>query len=140
MKESAKNYVWIALALVILLAWSKLSDMFFGENQKDIADSIGQQQAIEKANEFLVNDGLVYTLSVAEISEIAQNIYNSLGFFNDNETLLFTNVNRIKTKDDLKLVNIYFTELYGSDLVVYVNSYLNQDERLKFNNIINSLS
>jgi len=134
-----KNIIYIAIAAVIMLAWSKISSNLFTGNQKDVADKEAQDKATNNANTALANEGLNITLSIKRIGEIAQSIYNCFGVFNDDEVELMTQMSYIRTKDDLRAVNIYFTSLYDADLVLYVNNRLSQDERIKFNNYINSL-
>jgi hypothetical protein len=77
-------------------------------------------------------------LSMAEIKEVAEDIYNAKGTFNDNEDTLYSAFRKIPTKFAAILVSIALKSYYTKDrdLISYVEDFTNTEEQSKIWDII----
>ena len=75
-------------------------------------------------------------LSSAFGYNLAEQIYNSYGYFNDDEDTLFSIFRNLKTKSQVASLAYWFNKKYNKDLINYISSFLNSSELLALNDII----
>jgi hypothetical protein len=92
------------------------------------------------------------------LSEIATDIYNAKGTFNDNESLTYSSLSRLKSLLELEIMNGFFFNFFHAmqllnplnlavdiaenntgNVIDYMNSYLNNSEMAKCYAILKAL-
>lgn len=73
------------------------------------------------------------------VAEIAQQIWNAKGVFNDDEDAVYLALSRLKSRVTLTLLTDYFKGNYGTTLTNYLQSFLDQSEMGKVNEILKKL-
>lgn len=84
----------------------------------------------------------VYHLPNENLIQIAKDIYNAKGFFNDDETLTYSALSQLKSLFDLPDLNLWFKSKSvsnGEDLFDYMNSYLNNKEMARCAKLLKAL-
>lgn len=76
------------------------------------------------------------TIPTNTLQQLARNIYNSKGFFNDNEDTLYSSFRLCETQYQVSLMSFYFTYFYKADMYSYIKEFTNVEERAEIYNII----
>jgi len=82
---------------------------------------------------------VVQAFKQAEAEKIARLIYDSKGYFDDDEELYFGTIKRFKYKSQVSQVAGKFFDLYKRDLATYIRGFLNEEELKKTYNYLNNL-
>jgi hypothetical protein len=75
-------------------------------------------------------------LSSSQGYQFANDIYNSYGYFNDDEEKLYGVFRNLKTKSQIASLCYWFNKKYNKDLYSYISSFLSSGELVKLNDII----
>jgi hypothetical protein len=71
-------------------------------------------------------------------TDLVKTMYEAKGMFNDNEDALYGVLNNLQTQLQISFLSNYFFKTYKKDLLSYILSYTNTEERAKiYNTIIN---
>jgi len=71
--------------------------------------------------------------------DIAKQIKESKGLFNDNEAKLWSALKRIQFKTQAGVVAYWFSRIYGEDLTQYLNGFNTKSEMAKIYDYLNGL-
>lgn len=71
--------------------------------------------------------------------QFAEIIYNSYGYFNDDEAAIYGIFEQMKTKSQVSWLSMKFQQYYNKSLLEYLRSFLNDSELAKIAAIINKL-
>lgn len=69
----------------------------------------------------------------------AKQLYNAKGLVNDDEAAVYDVFKRMKTKSQVSYLSDKFSLYYNTDLISYLQSFLNPEELLKVKTIVNPL-
>jgi hypothetical protein len=83
--------------------------------------------------------GRTQLMTAADMQKIAKDLYDSRGFFNDDESKLYGAIKRFRFKSQISQVADHFQKRYNKDLAFYLSTFLNQDELQKVYNFTDSL-
>lgn len=127
----------IAIAVVVGIPLFKLTGIIPGRNE-------GNANAVVGANYFdpkwyKTGGSGTYLLNSASATLLAKNIYDSKGYFNDDEDKLFGVFKSLKTKSQVSYLAEFFYKKYSKDLVAYLQTFLNDDEMARLKKIIDPL-
>ena len=131
---------WIAVSIVVLAAWIKLSDKIFGNTQLQEAQQESSGIAIDNVTEYLIEDGLSLSITAKQAVDAAIIVRDSIGIFTNDESMLMSGIHVAKLKDDGILINIAFKQLYQADMIAFVNDRVDNVTAIEFNNYINNLN
>jgi hypothetical protein len=150
-----KTGVEIALAIAGIIAIKKVMEMFgliktAEEKRVDKATADANQSADTGNNPMLsFNGNYAVTLikdfikrnprekwfnnwqlqfSNADYVDMAKNIKDSYGYFNDDEEKLYSVFRRINTQYQLAILSSLFYALYKKDMLEYMKSFMNANE------------
>lgn len=77
--------------------------------------------------------------NLTRMGTIARNIYDSKGFFKDDEIRALSFFNLLKNRYELALLSAYFSKEYKKDLVSYWKSFTNEEEQARLYRILKPL-
>lgn len=80
---------------------------------------------------------LILTNAAADF--LAKSVYDSKGYFNDDEDKLFGVFKSLKTKSQVSYLADIFYQKYRRDMITYIRSFLNDNEMLTLKNIVDKL-
>lgn len=73
-----------------------------------------------------------------QYTDLAKQMYDAKGMFNDNEDALYGVLNNLQSQIQISFLSNYFYKTYKKDLLNYILSYTNTEERAKiYNTILN---
>ena len=149
MKVSPQLYTYgimtAIIALIVFLLLKRvglIKDAAQRLAAKDKAESLAnlQNEPSFNPNEYKsLNLGLSFLLPNSEANSKAKAIYNSFGFFNDDEEGLYSIFRSFTNKAQISQVSDAFTQLYEKDMLGVITDYLNASERAFLWNIINQI-
>lgn len=127
----------IAIAAVVGIPLFKLTGILPGRNE-------GNANAVVNANYFdpkwyKKGGSGTYLLNSTSATLLAKNIYDSKGYFNDDEDKLYGVFKSLKTKSQVSYLAEFFYKKYSKDLVAYLQTFLNDDEMARLKKIIDPL-
>lgn len=71
--------------------------------------------------------------------QLAEIIYDSYGYFNDDESAVYGVFELMKTKSQVSWLSMKFQQYYNKSLLEYLRSFLNNEELAKIAMIVNKL-
>jgi hypothetical protein len=78
-------------------------------------------------------------LTDASAKFLAQSVYDSKGFFNDDEDKLYGVFKSLKTKSQVSYLADVFQHIYKRDMITYINSFMNNNELSVLKKIVDGL-
>jgi len=76
------------------------------------------------------------TIPTNTLPQLARNIYDSRGKFNDDEDALYSSFKLCETQYQVSLMSFYFTYFYKLDMYSYIKGFTDIEERAEIYNII----
>lgn len=157
----AKNKIGIALEQVPLPVWAGLFTLIAAGSiwgdAKQAAKELGKNTAdamkeVERSKTFLIDlpefkagyfkslgKQTVKLFKQAGAEQLAKDLSKVKGFFNDDEDLLYTTLQKINYRTQLAQVAQKFETLTGNNLGAYIVSFTNTNERHRVEQIINEM-
>lgn len=149
MSESKQSFNWNNLPLVpiilggtVLYFAPKIMELLgLAKDKGDKTVDTAQYDAVwtPKYYKDLAAKGKIYILTQDSLKNFAKQVYDSKGFFNDDEDKLTGVFKAINYKTQVSQLAEYFFNTYKKDLYGFMNSFLDNDtEFVPIINIVNA--
>jgi len=144
LKEVNPNILLMGgLAAVLIFGTKSILKMLGFDGGKDEAASMAALQAAGKEDYFnpnyykKVNGAKILTVAAAQM--LSKKIYDSKGFFNDDEAQLYSAFQSLTYKTQVSFLAEQFARIYNKSLYGYLDSFLNVRELGNVATICNKL-
>lgn len=134
---------FILVAGVVFAGYKLLQKIGLVKTAADAA-AANAASSLQTANyfstDFYKKGGAGTMILTAEASDyLAKAVYDSKGWFNDDEDKLYGVFKSLKTKSQVSFLADVFYQKYRRDMISYISSFLNDSELYKLKNIIDPL-
>lgn len=109
------------------------------EKQKKITENATSTNSPFNPN-FYKNKPGAALITKAQALAYAEQIYDAVGLFNDNEAAIYAVFRQLKSKTQVSWLAANFYAEYGQDLYAFLADYLNDNELNTVNQIVNGMA
>ena len=142
--ENLNKYIFpLAIAAGIFLFGRKILQgigLVETKEEKELEKNLANKWLTPKPfNDFVkkTNFKIPAVFRMAVIPNFVAEVYESKGFFSDDEEKLFSLFRRLQSKMQVSALAHFFQKEYGRDMASYLDSFLNESEIARLIDIVN---